>query len=64
MKKLISTSVLILACLLLQTPLTAQEMTSSIIHDISKKASKGELYDYLIDEENDKVELAYLLIKN
>jgi hypothetical protein len=61
MVNLKSTAVLIITGLVLQAQVFAQEMTSSIIHQISKKASKGELYDYLIDEDNNSIELAYLL---
>ena len=61
MRNLIYTTAIVLSGMMLTNTVQAQEMTNSIVHQISKKADKGELYDYLIDEENNKIELAYKL---
>jgi len=61
MKILIYTTAIALSSLIFNNPVQAQEMTNSIVHQISKKANKGELYDYSINEAEDRIELAYLL---
>lgn len=41
--------------------ISAQEMTKSVTQAISKAASKGELFDYFINIEENRIELAYKL---
>jgi hypothetical protein len=52
---------LVTACLMFSISIRAQVITSSITHEISKNASKGELYDYYINNEKNQIELIYKL---
>lgn len=49
------------ALLLTGTANFAQEVTATVSHELSKKASKAELYGYVIDEEKDLIMMPYLL---
>ncbi|RLD54147.1 MAG: hypothetical protein DRJ05_15210 [Bacteroidetes bacterium] len=55
------TALLFVSTLLITISSSAQEMTKSVTQVISKAASKSELFDYFIDEENNQIELAYKL---
>lgn len=58
----IKKSILFLASILLiGFTSQAQELTNSVTKEISKSASKGELYDYFINKEENQIELAYKL---
>jgi len=54
-------NITLFASLILSISILAQERTHVTNHVISKKASKGYLYDYLINEEENRIELAYAL---
>ena len=61
MKKL-TVSIVLLASVMFATKVSlAQEVTNNIIHQISKKADKGELYDYYVNKDKGQIELAYKL---
>ena len=56
MKKL-TVSIVLLASVMFATKVSlAQEVTNNIIHQISKKADKGELYDYYVNKDKGQIE--------
>lgn len=61
MKKLSINVLVLLLSLFLIPRINAQEISHNITHEISKKAYKGELYDYFINTEKNQIELAYKL---
>jgi hypothetical protein len=52
---------LLTACFLFTISTRAQVITSNVTHEISKNASKGELYDYYINKDKNQIELSYKL---
>lgn len=61
MKKLTVSIVLLASVMFTTNVASAQEVTNNITHQISKKADKGELYDYYVNKEKGQIELAYKL---